>query len=207
MYSAVGDETRIMVRDEPGLPERDRFHTEQNGYCLMPTIESALVVLVPEAEVLVKPFRDRHEPSAAVGVPAHITCLYPFIAPDEIDSAVLDELRQCFERFLPFDFSLTGARRFPGVLYLSPEPAEPFRELTLAIWDRWPNTPPYGGQYSDIVPHLCVAQIADEPQLDAVAEEFGSASAGKLPIRATAREVALMDNTSGRWQLRTTFGL
>jgi hypothetical protein len=173
----------------------------------MPPLESALVILVPEAEVLVNPFRDRHDPSAAIGVPAHITCLYPFIAPDEIGPAVLDELRGCFERFPTFNFSLTEARRFPGVLYLAPEPAEPFRELTRAIWDRWPNTPPYGGQHSDIVPHLCVAQIADEPRLDAVAEAFGSPSAVKLPIRATAQEVALMDNASGRWQVRTAFGL
>ena len=72
----------------------------------MPPIESALVVLVPDAEVLVKPFRDRHDPSAAIGVPAHVTLLYPFIAPKEINSAVLDELRRCFERFLPFGFLL-----------------------------------------------------------------------------------------------------
>ncbi len=170
----------------------------------MPPIESALVVLVPEAEVLVKPFRNRHDPSAAIGVPAHVTLLYPFIAPDEIGSAVLDDLRQCFERFPPFVFSFSEMRRFPGVLYLAPEPAEPFRGLTRAIWDRWPSTPPYGGQYSDIVPHLCVAQIADELQLDAVAKAFGSASAGKLPIRATANEIALMDNTTGHWQVRTT---
>ncbi len=173
----------------------------------MPPIESALVVLVPDVEVLVKPFRDRHDPSAAVGVPAHITLLYPFIAPDEIGPAVLDELRRCFDRFSPFDFSFAETRRFPGVLYLAPEPAEPFRELTLAIWDRWPSTPPYGGQHPDIVPHLCMAQISDELQLDAVAEAFGSASAGKLPMRATAQEVTLMDNSSGRWQLRATFGL
>ena len=58
----------------------------------MPSIESALVVLVPEAEALVKPFRDRYDPSAAVGVPAHITLLYPFKPPDEVDGAVLDKL-------------------------------------------------------------------------------------------------------------------
>jgi hypothetical protein len=29
--------------------------------------------LVPEAESLVKPFRERYDPSAAVGVPAHIS--------------------------------------------------------------------------------------------------------------------------------------
>ena len=51
----------------------------------MPLIESALVVLVPEAESLVKPFRDRYDPAAAAGVPAHITLLYPFKHPDEVD--------------------------------------------------------------------------------------------------------------------------
>src|SRR2546423_5116994 len=33
--------------------------------------DSALVVLVPEAEALVKPFRDRYDPSAAVGCPGN----------------------------------------------------------------------------------------------------------------------------------------
>ena len=51
----------------------------------MSSIESGLVVLVPQAEALVKPFRDRYDPSAATGVPAHITLLYPFKPPDEID--------------------------------------------------------------------------------------------------------------------------
>ena len=173
----------------------------------MPPIESALVVLVPDAEVLVKPFRDRHDPSAAIGVPAHVTLLYPFIAPNEINSAVLDELRRCFERFLPFGFSFAETRRFPGVIYLAPEPDEPFRELTLAIWNCYPETPPYGGRHSDIVPHLSVAQIADAQNLDAVAEEFLRASTGKLPIQATANEVALMDNISGRWHVRATLRL
>lgn len=169
--------------------------------------ESALVVLVPDAEVLVKPFRDKHDPAAAIGVPAHVTLLYPFIAPNEISLAVLDDLGQCFGRFSPFSFSFAEMRRFPGVLYLAPEPDEPFRELTSAIWNRYPETPPYEGRYSDIVPHLSVAQIADEQQIDAVAEEFMKASTGKLPIQATANEVALMDNSSGRWQVRTTLRL
>ena len=47
----------------------------------MSSSESALVVLVPEAEGVVKPFRDLHDPSAAAGMPAHITLLYPFKHP------------------------------------------------------------------------------------------------------------------------------
>ena len=67
----------------------------------MSPIESALMVLVPEAESLVKPFRDRYDPSAAAGVPAHITLLYPFKHPDEIDQTVIDDLNQCFHRCPP----------------------------------------------------------------------------------------------------------
>jgi 2'-5' RNA ligase len=171
-------------------------------------IASALVVLVPEAEASVKPFRDRYDPSAAAGMPAHITLLYPFKPPDEVDEAVLEDLRRCFTRFAPISFSLSSIRRFPvEVLYLAPEPDEPFRRLTLAIWDRYPETPPYGGRWSEIVPHLSVAWRADEQQLDAITNDFVEASREKLPIRAAASEVALMDNRSGRWQVRAMFGL
>ena len=173
----------------------------------MLSIESALVILVPEAEGLVKPFRDRHDPSAAAGMPAHITLLYPFMPPHEIGVNVLDALRQCFARFAPFHFSLAERRRFPGVLYLAPEPDDPFRRLTLAIWDRFPETPPYGGRHPDIVPHLCVAQLADEERLDLITEEFRQASDGRLPTHTSATEVALMDTRSGRWRVRIALSL
>ena len=68
---------------------------------LMSSDESALVVLVPEAEAVARPFRDRYDASAAAGVPAHITLLYPFKAPDEIDDIALVKLRDCFARYEP----------------------------------------------------------------------------------------------------------
>jgi 2'-5' RNA ligase len=174
----------------------------------MASIETALVVLVPEAETLVKPFRDQYDPSAAAGMPAHITLLYPFKPPDEVDEATLDDLRGCFARFAPIQFSLGSIRRFPvAVLYLAPEPDEPFRQLISAIWDRYPQTPPYGGRWPDIVPHLSVAYLADKQKLDGISNDFIQASRGKLPIRATASEVALMDNRSGCWQVHANLSL
>jgi 2'-5' RNA ligase len=174
----------------------------------MPLNESALVVLVPEAEPLVKPFRDQYDPSAAAGVPAHITLLYPFKLPREIDQAVLDDLRGCFQGFAPFRYSLALIRRFPdGVLYLAPNPDEPFRQLVLAIWDRYPEAPPYGGKWPEIVPHLSVAWVQDERRCDRIADDFTRASRGKLPIAATAAEVTLMQKRSGHWHMHATFGL
>ena len=172
--------------------------------------ESALVLLVPEAEALVRPFRDRHDPAAAAGMPAHITLLYPFKPPDAIDATVLDGLRQSFASFTAFPFALAATRRFESpdaVLYLAPEPAAPFRALTSAIWQRHPETPPYGGRHADVIPHLSVAHVADQAELDAIAERFAPAAAAVLPIRPLAAEVALMDTISGRWQTRTVFSL
>ncbi len=174
----------------------------------MSSAESALVVLVPDAEPLVDSFRQKYDPSAAEGIPAHITILYPFLPPDRIDTAVLGLLRECFARVAPFRFSLAKTERLAAeVLYLAPDPTEPFRELTLAVWNRYPQTPPYGGKHASIVPHLTVAQLATEREVDRVAAAFAKASPEKLPIHAAATEVALMDNRSGRWQVHTSLGL
>ena len=171
-------------------------------------MESTLAVLVPEAEGLVQSFRDRYDPSATVGMPAHITLLYPFKSPDEIDGVVLDTLRHCFFRFPPFKFSLITVNQFAGeILYLVPEPEHLFRELTLGIWGCYPETPPYRGRYSTIIPHLTVADHLGEQELAEVALEFEQASEGCLPVQAEAVGVALMDSRSGRWEINTTFKL
>jgi len=121
-------------------------------------MESTLAILVPEAEGLVRSFRDRYDPAAKAGMPAHITLLYPFKSPNAIDGLVLDTLTRCFSRFQAFKFSLMTINQFPGeTLYLVPEPQDPFRELTLGVWGCFPKSPPYRGRYSTVIPHLTVA--------------------------------------------------
>jgi len=171
-------------------------------------IESGLAVLVPAAELLVGPFRDKYDPSGAAGMPTHITLLHPFKPPVEIDQIVFDKLRECFSRFQPIAFLCPpSAASTTECWHLIPEPDEPFRLLTLAIWDSYPETPPYGGRYSRVVPHLTVAQLADEHQAEQVAIKFARASRRQLPIHATAAEIALMDTLTGSWQVRATFAL
>jgi 2'-5' RNA ligase superfamily protein len=110
-----------------------------------------------------------------------------------------------FHKFSGIRFFAAHDRRLPGgVLYFAPQPDEPFRRLILAVWDCFPETPPYGGRYSSVVPHLTLARLASEQQADQVAAEITQASRGQLPICATASEIALMDTLSGSWQVRTT---
>jgi len=169
----------------------------------MASNESALVVLVREAETLVKAFRDKYDPSAAAGMPAHITLLYPFKPPAELHADLLETIQACFAGFVPFAYSLAAIRRFRSeVLYLAPEPDEPFRKLTLAICDRYSDRRPYGGKFAEVIPHLTVAQVQNGRDLDRIAEDFELAAAAMLPIASSAVDVALMDNSSGGWQIR-----
>ena len=170
-------------------------------------LESALVVLVPEAEVLVESFRNRYDPSAALGVPAHVTILYPLKPPRELTTEVIRGLEELFSTVPGFEVSFTESGRFPGVLYLSPVPDETFRGLTEVVTRRFPEAPPYGGQFVDIIPHLTVAQVSDSDRLEEIAAEFERAAAGHLPIRTSVREISLLDNESGRWQVRHRFAL
>lgn len=131
-------------------------------------------------------------------MPAHITVLYPFLPPDQVDGAVLDELRRLFAGVAPLRFALAATGRFPGVLYLAPHPAEPFARFTAAVATRWPETPPYGGAHREIVPHLTVAHADDPALLDRLDREL----APQLPLTAVAAEVWLLEYREAAWRRR-----
>ena len=133
---------------------------------------------------------------------AHITLLYPFKPPAELGADVLESLHNYFACFVPFSYALAAVRRFASeVLYLAPEPDGPCRDLTLALCERYPERPPYGGKFADVIPHLTVAQVQDEYDLNRIAEDFAVAAKVRLPITASAVDGALMDNRSGDWQI------
>ena len=77
--------------------------------------------------------------------------------------------------------------RFPGgTVYLTPDPASPFRQLTHELFRRFPENPPYGGAFGDVVPHLSIPLLPDE-DLEDVEREL----ADRLPVGSQAREACL----------------
>jgi 2'-5' RNA ligase len=169
--------------------------------------QSVLAILVPEAEPLVGSFRNEYDSSAAAGMPAHITINYPFRPGKEVASSTVDKLKSLFSRHRSFKYSLIAFKRFPGILYLEPSPGRPLNSLIRAVVERFPESPPYGGMYRDIIPHLTVAAVEDEAKLNEISRRFAEACGGRLPIPATAREIWLMDNKTGSWIKRVSFPL
>ena len=168
--------------------------------------QSTLFVPVREADPWVKDLRECYDPTAAVGVPAHITVLFPFISPDLITDDDLARATETFQRFQPFEFSLEQIGRFPESLYLVPEPDEPFIALTEAIAREFPEYPPYGGKFPKIIPHLTVAdrsaELSDiaEAELLEIMKDLG-------PIHAVCNVVELYENSSDCWRWKHAFPL
>jgi 2'-5' RNA ligase superfamily len=157
--------------------------------------ETALVVLVPEAEPLVAVHRLRHDPAAAVGVPAHVTILYPFRS--IVDDAAIDVVAQLAANVAAFDLTFLVLARFPGlVVYLVPDPAEPFRQLTARAVASFPDCPPYSGAIPDPIPHLTVADGVDA----ASAAAIDIAVQPGLPVASRVERLTLIaENPAGRW--------
>lgn len=166
--------------------------------------ESALLVPVPAAEDLVREHRLAHDPVAPLGIPAHITVLYPFVPPAALDASVERAVADVLAGFAPFDYTLLDVRRFDdGVLYLAPEPHEPFAALTDALAARWPEHPPYGGGFDTVIPHLTVA-MADGAPVAAMEQHLRRG----LPLRTRAEEVWLMEGrVDDGWVKRAVFPL
>jgi len=156
--------------------------------------QTAVIALVPEAESLVGNYRQRLDASAVWGVPAHVTVLLPFLAPHEVDEQVIATLAAAVVSVPAFGCHFTQARWFgQHVLYLAPEPSQPFRELTAAVWRAFPQHPPYGGAYHDVIPHLTVAErrLADLPTLQAAERAVQPG----LPVTARIGQAVLIAGT------------
>ena len=136
-----------------------------------------------------------------------MTVVYPFLPPHKISEHVLESLRGAFAAIPGFLTRFSETRRFSGVLYLAPVPDTPFRRLTEGIASIFPEAPPYGGQFADVVPHLTVVHAGDPNQLELIAAEFVAAAAEKLPIIADVRDVMLIEKRTGKWRTQMRFPL
>jgi 2'-5' RNA ligase len=164
---------------------------------------SALIVVVPEAEALVAALRLRYDPMAAHGVPAHVTVLFPFDSP--IDDATADRIGAICCQHPAFAAEFVAVERFPGlVVWLRPEPSEPFSALTAAVFAEFPEHPPYGGTIAEPIPHLTVADEVNA----ATASKLQAELDPRLPIRSQIDELTLLvEDEARRWSVARTWQL
>jgi 2'-5' RNA ligase len=161
---------------------------------------SAVIVRVPLPGRLVR-LRARHDWAASVGVPPHVTVLFPFVPARRLTPAVRQGLAAIARSAAPFDVRFERVGRFPNVVYLQPEPATPFSSLTKTVHAIFPDFPPYGGAFDEVIPHLTITETfgdaVDEAMLDGIAVE----AAHDLPfgVRVSRLDV-IVEGDDGRWR-------
>ena len=166
--------------------------------------QTAVLVHVPEAEPVVGEWRLRHTYDAPLGIPPHVTLLFPFVPADGLGAEVEEPLARVLGEVEPFDVTFERTARFPDVLYLEPRRSEPFAALTEAIAAEWPEHPPYEGAHEVVIPHLTVAESNDEELLGRIVADVEP----KLPVRKHVREAQLYaEDEAGRWHERNRLPL
>ena len=159
---------------------------------------SALIVPVRLPRTL-ESFRATHVPSAALGIPAHITLIYPFLPAQPLDAAVRRSLVACFARHGAFSFRAAGVHAWPGVLYLRVDPTEPFEALVATLVSAFPGHPPNSGEFP-YVPHVTIAE--------APARSMTSLAPPRADVHGRADRILLIaEGADGRWRTRWQFPL
>jgi hypothetical protein len=176
--------------------------------CSTGATKAALIVPVPEAEEVVGHYRRILDHTASWPVPAHVTVLYPFVAPEHITEAVIDDVAACLATVPAFTCNFSRIAWFgQEVVWLAPEPDAGFRALTKQVVDQFPECPPYRGAIAAPTPHLTVgsAHLADFIAMQRAAAEIEV----KLPIRCQVDRVHLMvgSNVPGSWRSASGFML
>ena len=137
--------------------------------------------------------------SATVGVPAHVTLLYPFIERDDLDLAVRSRLREIVADHTPFAYRLAGMAEWPDATYVAVDPVEPFVRLHRDLQAAFPDWPIYGaGADFEFEPHITIADRAGK--LEPGVREDSSWRALPRPARAASIDV-IATRPDGRWRL------
>ncbi|MEZ0580406.1 2'-5' RNA ligase family protein [Nocardioides sp. MH1] len=153
------------------------------------TGHAVLVVPVPELEPYVRARWEHYEPTWVSTDPdfthAHLTVLAPFLpAPTSADLAQVGTIAAAAA---PVDFRLTEVREFAnGCIHVPPSPAAPFAALTHALWEAFPQCPPYEGLYG-VEPHVTLDQRSPQVTVDSTR----AALAGVLPATCRADRLEL----------------
>jgi 2'-5' RNA ligase len=167
------------------------------------TGQTAIIIPVGGAEPIVGHWRTQFDPAAAAGVPAHVTIIYPFLPEQHLDEDAVRELRQLVAHHPSFTVTFASCGQFPNVLFLVPDPDDPFRRLTAEVFQHWPDAPPYAGLIVDPIPHLTITHGASPGQTAEVQADVTA----RLPFTCSISEAWLIGFDGTHWTHRVALPL
>jgi 2'-5' RNA ligase len=143
--------------------------------------------------------RRRRVGNAAVGVPAHMTLLHPFIEPEGLRASVRRRLREVAASHASFDYRQTRMAEWPDAIFVAVDPIAPFVRVHLDLQAAFPDWPIYGaGAGFEFEPHITIADR--QGKLEPGVREHPAWRA--LPRAARSESIdVIATRPDGRWRL------
>jgi 2'-5' RNA ligase len=146
-----------------------------------------------------------HGEAVEAGIPLHVTLLFPFASPHEVEESKLDEF---FGHFDAFTLTLMGLASWPRVVYALPEPRDRLLAMMHALFEQYPEYPPYEGEIAKPEPHATLTELEEGQSLADVFEEIRVRTNSLFPLACEIRDVALLEEYEPDcWRERTRFPL
>jgi 2'-5' RNA ligase len=172
------------------------------------TAESAILVALPELHEFTERWRsacevagDPPRPLSEV-VPPHITVLVPWV-PDPKAPRAVAALREVAATSSPFEISFDSVAVWDDLVLFEPE-SDRLDGLLSEVWEKFPDHPPYDGQFETVHPHVTVSTQGGE----AVGAEVRDALAQRGDFTVRVGELSTWQRGSdGIWQQLDTFPL
>jgi hypothetical protein len=169
---------------------------------------TVLQVPVPELEPFVRARAEHYDHDWVSADPrfghAHVTALSPFVDLAGLTGRALALVAEIARTTASFDYTLGTIDTFPnGIIHLVPEPDGPFRALTARLSAAFPGHPPYGGQFTDVRPHLTLDARSSEGSELSTRTLLG----GVVPARCRADRLDLAWYEAGNCRVLCTWRL
>jgi len=149
--------------------------------------ETVLLLAVPAADPVVGHHRRELDRSAADGIPAHLTVVYPFKPLGEIKEADHERLARIGREHGPFHVEGIKTAWFgEQVMFVEVNAPQDVHALTVDVAAAFPDHPPYSGDIplAQIVPHLTVGAGAPASALRTAARAVDEALPFSQEVRA-----------------------
>jgi hypothetical protein len=152
------------------------------------------LILADQAPELAKAHDELYPERIDEHIPLSLTLLYPFVPRDTLDESHLRKLQDFFASQKPVAFDIASVAQWEGggAVYGVPEPEQPLRATMRALWDLFPEFPPYRRPGSDPPPHASLTlDGGDEPET--LKEHVELRLQGLLPAHFELGEASLME--------------
>ncbi len=160
-------------------------------------MRTSIDISLPELSKFVDKWRKPTVEVANVGVPPHLSLLYPW-RKMPVKQSDLVSLGLILETFKPFRLCFNRLETFEvGIVYLALAEETQVRKIMRVLYEAFPDTKPYGGVVTDPVPHVTIAKTQPE-NLKSFATDISINLT--LPIEVFVDKITVMkEDNEGNW--------